>query len=143
MHRVRTKTPNLKSPASESVLIVSGLNERMQREPSGEHLVQGSHAIKAGVATEGSHLTYPLEVKVKPLSCVQLFATPWPTRLLRPLDFPGKNTGVGCHFLLQGIFPAQGSNSGLPHCRQTLYPLRHQGLPSPLCLCNSHHSCVI
>ena len=30
------------------------------------------------------------------------------------------NTGVGCHFLLQGIFPTQGSNSGLPHCRQTL-----------------------
>ena len=35
--------------------------------------------------------------------------------------FPGKNTGVGCHFLLQGIFPTAGSNPGLPHCRQTLY----------------------
>ena len=34
----------------------------------------------------------------------------WPTRLLCPWDFPGKNTGVGCHFLLQGIFPTQGSN---------------------------------
>ena len=33
-----------------------------------------------------------------------------PTRLLRPWDSPGKNTGVGCHFLLQGIFPTQGSN---------------------------------
>ena len=31
----------------------------------------------------------------------------------------GKNTGVGCHFLLQGIFPTQRSNPGLPHCRQT------------------------
>ena len=30
---------------------------------------------------------------------------------------------MGCHFLLQGIFPTQGSNPGLPHCRQTLYPL--------------------
>ena len=29
----------------------------------------------------------------------------WPTRLLQPSDFPGKNTGVSCHFLLQGIFP--------------------------------------
>ena len=38
-------------------------------------------------------------------------------RLLRPWDFLGKSTGVGCHFLLQGIFPTQGSNPGLPHCR--------------------------
>ena len=43
-----------------------------------------------------------------------------PTRLLRPWDSPGKDTGVDCHFLLQGIFPTQGSNPGLLHCRQTL-----------------------
>ena len=43
-----------------------------------------------------------------------------PTRLLHPWDSPGKNTGVGCHFLLQGIFPTQGLNPGLPHCRQML-----------------------
>ena len=53
---------------------------------------------------------------------VQLFVTP---RTIAPKalawNSPGKNTGVGCHFLLQRIFPAQGSNSGLPHCRQTLY----------------------
>ena len=36
-------------------------------------------------------------------------------------DSPGKNTGVGCHALLQGIFPMQGSNPGLPHCRWILY----------------------
>ena len=42
-----------------------------------------------------------------------------PTRLLRPWNFPDKSTGVGCHFLLQGIFPIQGSNPGLPHSRQT------------------------
>ena len=41
--------------------------------------------------------------------------------------FPGKSTGVGCHFLLQGIFPTQGSNPGLPYCRQKLYCLSHQG----------------
>ena len=38
-----------------------------------------------------------------------------------PWDFPGKNTGVGCHFLLQEIFLTQESNSGLLHCRQILY----------------------
>ena len=43
------------------------------------------------------------------------------------MDSPGKNTGVGCHFLLQEIFPTQGLNLGLPHCRQTLYCLSHQG----------------
>ena len=44
-----------------------------------------------------------------------------------PWDFPGKNTEVGCHFLLQGIFPNYGSNLGLLHCRWILYQLSHQG----------------
>ena len=45
-------------------------------------------------------------------SCVWLFATPWTvaTSLLCPRESPSKNTGVGCHALLQGIFPNQGSN---------------------------------
>ena len=47
--------------------------------------------------------------------------------LLCPWDFPGKNTGVGCHFLLQGIFWTQRSKLGLPHCRQTLYHVSHWG----------------
>ena len=51
------------------------------------------------------------------------------TRLLHPWDFPGKNTGMDCHFLLQEIFPTQGWNPGLPHCRQILYQLSHQGSP--------------
>ena len=42
---------------------------------------------------------------------------------------PGNNTGVGCHALLQGIFLTQGSNSGLPHCRQIPCLLSHQGNP--------------
>ena len=37
-------------------------------------------------------------------------------------DSPGKNTGVGCHALLQGLFPTQVSNPGLPHCRQIVLP---------------------
>ena len=56
---------------------------------------------------------------------VGLFATPWTVAHQPPLDFPGKNTGVGCHFLLQGIFPNQGSNPGLLCCWQTLYCLSH------------------
>ena len=44
-----------------------------------------------------------------------------------PWDSPVKNTGVGSHFLLQGIFLTQGLNLGLLHCRQILYPLSHLG----------------
>ena len=44
-------------------------------------------------------------------------------------DSPSKDTGVSCYALLQGIFPTQGSNSGLPHCRRILYHLSHQGSP--------------
>jgi len=42
-------------------------------------------------------------------------------------DSPGKNTGMSSHALLQGIFPTQGSNPGLPNCRWILYHLSHQG----------------
>ena len=48
---------------------------------------------------------------------------------LCPGNFPGKNTGVGCHFLLQGIFLIQGSNLDLFHCSQILYHLSYQGSP--------------
>ena len=68
----------------------------------------------------------------------------YPTRLLCPWNFPGKSTGVGCHFLLQGIFPTQGLNPGLLHCRQTLYPLSHQGRESQWRVCygesHFHHN---
>ena len=66
------------------------------------------------------------------LSYVWLFCDPMDgrlTRILCPWDFPGKNTGMGCLFLLQGFFPTQGSNSGLLDCRQALYHLSHQGSP--------------
>ena len=54
------------------------------------------------------------------------------SRLLRPWDFPGKNTGVGCPFLLQGIFPTQRSNLGLSYCGQALHRLNYQGNPQVL-----------
>ena len=52
-----------------------------------------------------------------------------PHELYSPWDSPGQNTGVSSLSLLQGIFPTQGSNPGLPCCRQILYPLSHQGSP--------------
>ena len=56
-----------------------------------------------------------------------------PTRLLCPWDSPGKDTGEGCHFLLQGIFPTQGSNPSplcLLHWQVYSLPLSHLGSPS-------------
>ena len=62
--------------------------------------------------------------KVKLLSCVWLFVTPWTIQ-----NSPGQNTQVGSLSPLHGIFPTQGSNPGLPHCRQILYQPSHQGSP--------------
>ena len=56
----------------------------------------------------------------------------WPARLLSPWNSPGKNTGVGSHCPLQGIFSIQGSNLGLLHCKQIIYRLSHQGQPGSL-----------
>ena len=52
-------------------------------------------------------------------------ATPWTIP-----DSPGRNTGLGSRSRLQQIFPTQGLNLGLPHCRRTLYQLCQQGSPS-------------
>ena len=71
----------------------------------------------------------PGEGKGYPL---QLF---WPGEfygLYSPWGSPGKNARVGCHSLLQRIFPTQGSNPGHPHCRRILYHLSCQGSPRRL-----------
>ena len=63
---------------------------------------------------------YHLDMKVKSLSRVQLFATPWTVAHHAPLfvGSSGRSTEVGCHFLLQRIILTQGSNPDLPHCKQ-------------------------
>ena len=68
------------------------------------------------------------------LSHVQLFSTPWtvPARLLCSWNFPGKTTGVSCHFLLQGIFQTQGLNPHLLHLlhwQENSLPLAPPGKP--------------
>ena len=52
-----------------------------------------------------------------------------PHGLYSPWNSPGQNMGVGSLSLLQGIFPTQGLNPSLPHCRQILYQLSHKGSP--------------
>ena len=65
---------------------------------------------------------------LSPLVSCSVTSDSLPARLLCPWDSPGKNTGVGCPSLLQGIFLMQGLNPELPHCRQILYLLSHQNL---------------
>ena len=63
---------------------------------------------------------------------ISLFCYPMdcsPPRLLCPWDFPGKSTEVGCHFLLQRIFPTQGLNPCLLHWQADSLPLSHLGNP--------------
>ena len=88
-------------------------------------------------AFEDSRFLQPLSLSEDlKLSCVlmkvkvlvaQSYLTLW--TVTHPGNSPGKNTGVGNHSLLQGIFLSQGSNPGLPHCRQTLYRLNHLAPP--------------
>ena len=61
------------------------------------------------------------------LSHIRLCDPMEPARLLCPWNFPGKNTRVGCHFLLQGIFLTQGSNLHLLHWQANSFPLGHLG----------------
>ena len=60
-------------------------------------------------------------------SCSVMSDSLWPHGLYSSWNSSGQNTGVGSHSLLQGIFPIQGSNPGLPRCRRILYQLIHKG----------------
>ena len=80
-----------------------------------------------------------MTLDIFPKSCCSVFScscpTLYPHRLYSPPgssvhgDSPGKHTGEGCHAIFQGTFPTQGSNPDLPHCRQILFCLSHQGSP--------------
>ena len=71
----------------------------------------------------------PEKRNCKLLSQVQLFVTP---RTIPYWNSLGQNTGMGSLSLLQGVFPTQGLNPGLPHCGWILYQLSHQGSPRTL-----------
>ena len=113
----------------------------------GKNTGVGSHSLLQGIfPTEGWNLcflhwrrlyhlsyqgsSYVLKVKKWSHSVVSDSLRPCglkPTRLLCPWDFPGKSTGVDCHFLLQGIFLTQGLNPGPLHYKQTLLPSEPPG----------------
>ena len=89
----------------------------MSRGLSYKPLYHGPHHALLSLQHSGQGLLSLITEEVKSLSRARLFVIPWTvacTRLLHPWDFLGKSTGVGCRFLLQGIFPTQGSNPGPP-----------------------------
>ena len=85
--------------------------------------------IKYLETNKNENVNYTKSIWIGLLSCSVMSNSLWlyglqPTRLLSPWDFPGKNTGVGCHVLLQRIFPTQGFNLHLLcllHFMQILY----------------------
>ena len=96
------------------------------------HLFLLSLVFSEALLTIGSAFPWPCTLSPMPACLprpVRLFVTLWSVARRAPLslwDFPGKNTGVGCHFFFQGIFPTQGSNPGLLcllHGRQDSWPL--------------------
>ena len=92
------------------------------------------HLLSTGWERKGLVFTSLEKVKVKvaqscPTLCDPMDCTiPWTVFI--PWNSPGQNTGVSSLSLLQGIFPTQGSNPGLPYCRRILYQLSYQGSPS-------------
>ena len=119
------------SPRNTILLVVNSLGseEKFQGLPLGPSSHNGSHSVhqrdmwilylfpSAVCLVDQSCLTF-----WDPLDCSQSGSSVHE-------DSPGMNTGVGLHALPQGIFPTQGSNPGLPHCRWILNSLRHQGSP--------------
>ena len=72
------------------------------------------------------HILFP---KVKIAQSYPTLCNPMDLYIYSPWNSPGQNTRVGSLSLLQEIFPTQGSNPGLLHCRRILYQLSHQGSP--------------
>ena len=117
---LQTHSHNIHSKVSELVRRVSG----RRNCPQAGSLVQSLNWVVCCVI-----ISSRLKVKVKSLNLVQLFVTPWTVACKAPpsMGFCRQEYWSGCHCLLQGIFPTQWSNPGLPHCRQTLLPSEPPG----------------
>ena len=99
-------------------------------------LISSTYAALSVLDSE--HPNTSPELRLVTQSCLTL-CNPMDSSLLgSPVhgDSPGRNTEVGCHALLQGIFPTQGLKPGLPHCKQILCHLSHQGSSVPTFVCN-------
>ena len=113
---------------SERLALIPSHMEHISKEPNSWQLLHAPETSRFQLYSHPFILVMFLVLAVLCLvaqSC--LFETLWTAKFLCSWDSPGKNTAVGCHALLQGIFPTHGSNPGLPYCRRILYYLSHQG----------------
>ena len=94
------------------------------REPGGQPSM-GSHRV----GHDWSDLAPAACSENKSESRIVMSDSLQPHELYSPWYSPDQNTGTGSLSLLQGIFPTQGSDPGLPHCKQILYQLSHKGSP--------------
>ena len=101
---------------------VRTVHEQLTGSKLGKEYIQALYCHPA-------YLTYMQSQSVKVL-VAQLYPTLFDP-MVCPWNSPGKNTGMGCHSLFQGIFPTQGLNLCLLHCRQFFYHLSYPG--SPIC----------
>ena len=103
----------VKSEASERrAMITPALREALTKQGESPQELLQYYAVECSECMHTKSLQSCLTL-CDPMDCGPLGSCPW--------DSSGKNTGVGCHFLLQGIFPPQGSNPQLLHCRRILY----------------------
>ena len=118
---------------SHSEVNVSGRIHSLVQQALTEQLLWTTCLLGSGYTYNWEAKDF-LRMKVKSVSysvvsnCLQPHGL-YSTRFLCPWNSPGKNTGEDSHSLLQGIFPTQGSNPDLLHCRQILYHVSHEGSP--------------
>ena len=136
----------IESPSAQSCFIISSQSlKNIMKDPqplvcksedSVYHLCQRHRLPFLHVGRGGGRCALPREKQCQWLTYAWLFVSPWtePTRLLCPWDSPGKNSGIGFHFLLQGIFPTQGLNLCLLHWQANSLPLSHLGSPTSVIL---------
>ena len=131
-HGTHTKEKPIRKNISQILSCsVTDINRNTQRHrPQVSVLLTGPHGhIRSWpfiVASQQWHIIFNTN-HLESESCSVASNSLRPHGVYSPWNSPGKNTGVGSHSLLQGIFSTQGSNPGLPHCREILYQLSHQG----------------
>ena len=136
--RVGLSKPRLSSPEQDLPLCFSvdvSLENRRAAAFRRKSLLGGLGAgNKVSPPNVDNPWTHGLCCPVLSLRHAWLLATPWTVAHQAPLSMgsPGRNTGVGCHALLQGGFPTQGPNPGFQHYRQILSCLSHQRSPKIL-----------
>ena len=125
------KIPWTEEPGGLQTVVLQRVRQDWVTEHT--HTVQSlHHEVNIQLLLGHYALDYFLRQKSESESLSVVADSLWHCGLYSPWNFPGQNTGVGSLSLLQGIFPTQGLNPGLLHCREMLYQLSHKRNPKIL-----------